>query len=221
MDRDTERLRHMREALGAFPFEFVRMHGLTPDEAGKYGLKGHSPLRSLIANRRRLLPGQIGCTYSHLNVYHEILRRNLPAALVFEDDVVLDAAFADRVTEVLAVVKPDVPQFYLFSAVGVDEGDGTTREIRRLKHAWGADAYLITREGARLLIAKNEPVLVIGDTLKRFARHFGLELFRVYPISARQDERYGTNLKLAPKLPGFVRAFFAVVDWVLIKTCGR
>lgn len=222
MDYNPGRLEHMRRELGRFPFEFVRVHGITPDEGERFGLKGHSPVRSFIANKRKLLPGQIGCTYSHLWIYHQILEQNLPMALVFEDDVKLDDRFGARVAEIEAQAKPDNPQLYLFSAVAVDEGDGRTKELRRIYHAWGADAYLITRAGAKLLIAKNEPVLVVCDTMKRFARYFGLELFRVFPILAHQsEETFASDVPQAPKPPGYVRGFLGILDWILIKLTGR
>jgi len=222
MDYNPGRLEHMRQELGRFPFEFVRVHGITPAEGAQFGLKGHAPVRSFIANRRKLLPGQIGCTYSHLWIYHQIVEQNLPMALVFEDDVRLDDRFGARVEEIAAQADANRPQLYLFSAVEVDEGDGRTEEIRRIYHAWGADAYLITNAGARLMIAKNEPVLVVCDTMKRFARYFGLELFRVFPILAHQsEETFSSDVPQAPKPPGYVRGLLAVVDWILIKLTGR
>ena len=222
MDRDIERLSHMRKQLARLPYEVVRSHGLTPNEWSQYGLKGFSPIRSFIASRRKMRPGQIGCTYSHLWVYHQILERDLPYALVFEDDVVLDDRFERCVANAEKVVSPDVPQFFLFSAVDGDPGDGQTEEVRRIRRAWGADAYLVTRAAARLFIAKNEPVLVINDTLKRFVRYFGLELYRVYPIAARQvDDAFASNVPQAQKPPGWVRGLMAVVDWFLIKLTGR
>jgi len=222
MVHDTDRLSHMQRQLAGLPYEVVRSHGLTSDEWRQYGLKGFSPARSFIANRRKMRRGQIGCAYSHLWVYHQILERDLPYALVLEDDVALDGRFRRCVENAVKSASPDVPQVFLFSAVDGDPGDGRTEEIRRIRRAWGADAYLITRAGARLLIAKNEPVLVVIDTFKRFVRYFGLELYRVYPISARQkDDVFSSDVPLAPKPPGWVRGTLALVDWVLIMITGR
>ncbi len=222
MDFNHDRLTHMKRQLARFPFEFERVHGITPDECGAFGLRGWSPVRSLIANRRRLLPGQLGCTYSHLWIYHQIVERNLPAALVFEDDVVLDARFGACVRRAEKAMDSMRPQLYLFSCVEAETGDSQHEEIRRIRHSWGADAYLITREAAKLIIAKNEPVLVVCDTMKRFARYFGLELFRVFPISARQDEgAFASDVPQAPKPPGFVRGILGVLDRILIAVTGR
>lgn len=222
MDYNHGRLAHMKRQLSRFPFEFERVHGITPAEYGAFGLKGWSHVRSLIANRRRLLPGQLGCTYSHLWIYHQIVEQNLPAALVFEDDVVLDERFGESVRRVEAVMDCTRPQLYLFSCVEADERDCQHEEIRRIKHAWGADAYLITREAAKLIIVKNEPVLVVCDTMKRFARYFGLELFRVFPISAHQDAaKFASDVPQAPKPSGFVRGILGVLDRILIAVTGR
>jgi len=221
MDYNPGRLEYMRGQLSRFPYEFERVNGIRPHEFAEYGLKGHSPVRSFIANKRKLLPGQIGCTYSHLWIYHQIVERNLPMALVFEDDVMLDDSFGARVESVLARADPEKPQLYLFSAVEVDESNGGREEIRPIRHAWGADAYLITRKGAELLIAKNEPVLVVCDTMKRFARNFGLQLFRVFPIAAHQSPEFASDVPQAPKPPGWVRGLLGVADWVLIRLTGR
>lgn len=222
MDYNHERLAHMRRQLGKFPFEFVRVHGITPDEGAQFGLKGWSPVRSLIANRWRLLPGQIGCTYSHLWIYHQIIEQNLPAALVFEDDVVLEDRFDERVEAVRRVLDCRKPQLYLFSAVEVPETEVAQEGIRRICHSWGADAYLITQEAAKLIVAKNEPVLVVCDTMKRFARYFGLELFRVFPITAHQSEtEFASDVPQATKPAGWVRGLLGVLDWILIKLTGR
>ena len=222
MDYNPGRLAHMRRQLGRFPFEFVRVHGITPEEGASYGLKGWSCVRSFIANRRRLLPGQIGCTYSHLWIYHQIIEQNLPAALVFEDDVSLDERFGDRVETVMRVLDSRKPQLYLFSAVEAPEEENAKEGIRRIYHSWGADAYLITQEAAKLIIAKNEPVLVVCDTMKRFARYFGLELFRVFPITAHQSEaEFASDVPQATKPVGWVRGILGVLDWILIKLTGR
>jgi glycosyl transferase, family 25 len=50
--------------------------------------------------RMGLTPGELGCYYSHLAPWEAVELRGLPGALVLEDDIFLDPALPDVVTEV-------------------------------------------------------------------------------------------------------------------------
>lgn len=42
-------------------------------------------------HKKKLTPGQIACSYSHVKIYEDILKNNYGRSLILEDDVIIDA----------------------------------------------------------------------------------------------------------------------------------
>ena len=85
--------------------------------------------------------------------------------------------------------------------------------------------FLIVPKGAaaKLLVAKNEPVIVVCDAWKRFARWWGLELNVVNPAVVRQaDDLFASDIQVRKRIGNwFLRQLLWVVDFILIKVTGR
>ena len=55
-----------------------------------------------------LSPGDVGCYMSHINIYRQIVDRNIPLALVLEDDASLSPGFAPLLRDGLKNVDFDI-----------------------------------------------------------------------------------------------------------------
>lgn len=221
MDRNPQRLAFMREQFDRFGIEFERISGIVgANLKGKELRKVFSPVRSLIALRKKMTAGQIGCALSHLAIYHKMIDGNIPAALILEDDCIFKPFLPSQISEVEKFLDPSKPQAFIFNGHGVRIGENTPLEIRTVKNAWCTDCYVCTLAAAKLLVAKNEPVIVVSDAWKRFRWWFGLELYRVVPSACDQAEAE-SNIQIRKKVNWLVRQLFWVLDFILIKTTGR
>ena len=224
MDWNPQRLAFTKEQLDRIGIEFERFPGIVGASfKGKELRKVFSPVRSLIALRKRMTAGQLGDTLSHLAIYHKMIDGNVPAALIFEDDGILAPFFMKEVEEVERTLDPKRPQVFLFDGYGTDIDENTPPGIRPAKNAWCTECYICTLAAAKLLVAKNEPVIVVCDSWKRFRRWFGLELYHVVPLAVTQaDKRFGSDIPMEEKVGSwFVRQVLWIIDFFLILLTGR
>lgn len=223
LDKNPERLAFMQEQfrrLGMDVERFPAVYGkaLTKEELRRH----HSRVRSYIALQRKMEPPKVAVALSHSGVYQTIIDRNLPYALVLEDDVVMAPGFPEALARAEKFVDPSRPQVISFN--GYDVGDAATcaPEIREVSKMWCADAYVVTRPAAERIRHANYPVLTSADSFKRYHRRHGVELYRVLPATIRQDnERFATENQESPKAPWYLRLPLRVLDGVLWKLTGR
>lgn len=111
------RKQRIRAALGeagvqAEWFDATMGDGLSPEElAAIYDEQAALNHKTI---SRRLHPSHIGCAWSHKRLYQEILRRELPAAVVLEDDALpLPAAWGAEAEQAVAALPPDWDLLYL------------------------------------------------------------------------------------------------------------
>ena len=223
LDRNPERLAFMRRQLDAFgmPFErFPAVYGrdLSPAERKA----GFSSVRSFIASKKRLSDAEIGVAMSHAGCCRRLVESGAPCALVLEDDVALSAGFPAALARVERFIDPGRPQLVLLSGYGVPGAESMPEEIRAEKSAWCADAYVLTRPAAELILKANFPVVTVADSFKRWRRRFGLELYRALPSTARQDdETFASENRVLPKSGWLVRNLMWVLDWIVWRISGR
>lgn len=223
LDKNPERLAFMQEQfqrLGMEVERFPAVYGkaMTAEELRR----DHARVRSYIALQRKMQPSQVACALSHIGVYKAMADRNLPYALVLEDDVKLGDGFPEALDRVEKFLDPSRPQLITFNGYGAADAEGCPPAIRPEKKMWCTDAYVVTRPAAERIRRANYPVQVVADALKRFRRHHGVELYRVVPTTARQmDEQFPTENIVSPKAPWFLRPPLRGLDWVLWKLTGR
>jgi len=223
MSWNPQRLEFMHGQLDPIGISFERFEGIVgADFKGKELRKVFSPVRSLIALRKKMTPQQLGDTLSHNAIYHKMVEGNVPAALIFEDDSVVDPRILEVLSEIERTMDPDRPQVYILNTWGIDVDD-LPPGIHRVKNAWCTDGYVITRAGAELMLAKNEPIVGVCDSWKRFARWWGLELNIVKPAVVRQaNDVFASDIPMEEKLDNWLaRQFLWAVDFLLIKITGR
>ena len=124
MDWNPHRMEFMKKQLDGFGIPFERFSGIVGadyfEKGGATLRKVFSPVRSLIALRKKMTAGQLGDTLSHLAIYHKMIDGNIPAALIFEDDGILAPFFPDQVKDVEKFLDPNKPQVFLFDGYGTD-----------------------------------------------------------------------------------------------------
>lgn len=145
-----------------------------------------------------LSPGEIGCYLSHVRFWEIVVQRGLPHALVLEDDVLCSPRLQEVVDEALA---SGVPFDALrLSALRPIRGEtlatlsGGERIVLPTKNPSGTQAYLVTLEGARRMLARlavlNCP---IDDTLDLYWRH-GLRIPVLSPTLVEEDPSLASSI---------------------------
>jgi glycosyl transferase family 25 len=124
-----------------------------------------------------LTAGQIGCARSHMVAYEHMVARDLPWALIVEDDVVLPPNIRDILSGIEAALQPgDVVLLYnrpehraAFSTVDtVRVGDFRLCLPMRMSGLGTAAAYVITRQAAEGILRLNNPVSATADNWSAF-----------------------------------------------------
>ena len=221
LDRDTTRLGHMKAMLAGLGIAYERQSAIYAKELSRSELKRlFRPVRSFIACRECMPVGAIGCALSHNAVYRRMIEEDIPVALVLEDDIVIESGFTELLGKAKEFLDPSRPQILQFSAWkdgrdGNDVPDGIVEE----DGLFCTDAYCVTLAAARLILKVNSPVITVADSFRRWHKRFGLELFRIYPTTVRQDnDTFGTNISGDEKrhIPSFLRSLLRSIDRLLI-----
>jgi glycosyl transferase family 25 len=135
---------------------------------------------------RPLTLPEIGCAASHLAAYRHIADSGLPMCVVLEDDALLGMNFPSVFERLVAMLDPEKPQAVLLSHV-VRYSAWRGRKVDKLHRLYapyearGAHAYLITRAGARAMLAASPRVRTLADDWEYFAAAGILDLSAVIP----------------------------------------
>lgn len=231
LDKNADRLAHMTAMLGRLGLPFERVRGVLGAELSQAERSQHfDAIRSLLANRSEMTDGEIGCALSHVSAYGQMIERNLPLALILEDDVELSPQFVKALDFASARLDPTKPQVVLFTynrEPWNPDAESVTAEaefrFQSFQSMACTDAYVITRPAAELIRRVNYPVIVCADQFRRWRQHFGLELFRVLPATACQ-----LRAKFRSEIPGRVgeikglkRLWYIMQDRYLIWRDGK
>lgn len=153
-----------------------------------YGRKLHRPHYPF-----DLRAGEVGCFLSHRNAWREIVRRNLDAGLIVEDDVEVDAGLLQRILDLYAgTFEPSdylrFPQKLNEKGEAVASAGGITI-LEPVVPGLGMVLQLVGRDAAAALLAETERFDRPVDTTIQLRRN-GLRLLSSRPacvceISAR------------------------------------
>lgn len=191
----TQRRTAMSEKMAALGLNFTfidAVDGRQMDVLAQPGYDASARIRSFGIH---LKGGEWGCLLSHKKIYEKMAADNIPAALIFEDDVLIADNFPAVLDDILAMdLDYDVVRFMGSNKIArkgyrqiieVDEG----LWLGRLPSIHGgAHAYLISQEGARKMndyFAHHKTAFPI-DTLLGRCWETGLNVYAVNPI-VRQD----------------------------------
>ena len=143
----------------------------------------------------RLNKGEIGCFLSHRQVWREILKRNLDAALILEDDVGIDPntyhhalklafKFIDQMGYVqLQTRRYDGPRFNV-------DIIGHCAIVVPQRTELGAMAQMVSREAAGKLLYGSDTFDRPVDTYVQSHWHTGVRPAMIYPSGIANNSRY-------------------------------
>lgn len=181
LDRSVDRLAQISANLAQHGFEFTRISAvdgrLLPPDAPL-------PLDRVTFKRdngRDMLPGEIGCFMSHLNVLTAFLESPYQYAVILEDDGLVNDLFRSTLEAVVKVEGWDVVKLVnnrtkMFKAARtLDNGV----EIGRCLHgpSGSSAAYIVRRSSAQALIDGLSPMRGPYDVELEAGWRTGMEIF--------------------------------------------
>lgn len=155
--------------------EYLQSFGLQPKwiEGINGQLLDRKAIRENVSSYYQYLcpKSAIGCALSHFKAWNEFLKTNEKYAIVFEDDVILEKFFIDRVYNALNHVPEDYDILYL-GCFGCDSKNvsniykmssilyGKNKRNQQIneyisipEYAYATHAYVISREGAKKMLS--------------------------------------------------------------------
>jgi glycosyl transferase, family 25 len=198
LDRSHERLALMQAQANELGLAFERM----PAIDGTRQLPGWMVAQFLDdCGRARggLSEGEVGCYASHLVVFSKIVERRLKAAIVLEDDAILDQDFERSACAAMCAAPVGWDCIHLstdfkrpaFPVVDLGLGRSLVRYKRLPVNSLG---YVVSRAGAAKLLAARQRLRPF-DLEFRLAWQTGLEMFGTYPALARANQRLETTIR--------------------------
>lgn len=173
------------------PFEFfdaVNGRALSPDEMAAAYNNGR-------ASDRQLSPGEVGCALSHLALYRRMTERNIPSALIFEDDAIVGSSLAQ-----FCQCLGDIPSFAdvvsFYSEVGFVHREpsfavGDAQCHQASGTVCNTAGYFIRQRAAEIFLAANTKVTKTADWPVGFHR---LKFFVTLPYVVWHDHHAPSTL---------------------------
>jgi glycosyl transferase family 25 len=185
-------------------YRYIRKHvetrlGVGYEVVGVYGAETNEGLVS----DHQLSKGQIGCALSHLAVYKIMLERNLPHALVIEDDVILPKNIAQLVADIRPHISSgDVVQLHNTTDDKIELSTQMATPIQNrllcypmdISYLGATSAYLIGNDAARGILSVNSPVKMVADHWDFFFDHGAFETARVLHPSPIRIKAFETTI---------------------------
>jgi glycosyl transferase, family 25 len=198
LDRSPERLALMQSQADTLGLEVERV----PAIDGTRQLPGWMVAQFIDGCgqvRGGLSEGEVGCYASHLLVFSKIVERRLEAAIVLEDDAVLDEDFERAACAAVRAAPAGWDCIHLstdFKRPAFPIADlGCQRSLVRYRRLpVNSLCYLVSLAGAAKLLEARRRMRPF-DLEFRLAWQTGLEMFGTYPALARANQRMETTIR--------------------------
>jgi glycosyl transferase family 25 len=184
LDRSPDRLASMQAQADALGFSFERISAVD-------GRKIPAWLNSEFSNSARMSDGAVGCYASHLLAAHTIVGRQLPYALVMEDDAQLSPDFLSVAERAVSCAPLGWDYLHISSrfkktVIKVADIDAHHALVRYVLPPCGTAGYVLSNSGARKWLAPMDRVRP-NDLDNRFAWQQRLKIYGVYPAIVSQN----------------------------------
>jgi glycosyl transferase family 25 len=198
LDSSKDRLAFMQAQANALGLSFERIPAVE-------GRNVPSWLKAEFVDSSRMSDGAVGCYASHLIAAQIIVSRQLPCAVILEDDAKLATNFADVIKGAVGCAPPDWDYLHISSrfkksVIRITDIDETHKLIRYVLPPSGTVGYVLSNSGARKWLAPM-PRIRPNDLDNRFAWQQRLKIYGVYPAIVTHDWEMPSTLGRAKKRP--------------------
>jgi len=152
---------------------------------------------------RSLLPAEIGCALSHVNVYRMMLTRDIPFALVLEDDVSVPRELGEILEACARLLDKRRPEVWLLSpaegrrGVAGERAVDTRHVVLPYRGGFYTSSYVLTSSAANALLAELYPIGDVADCWTRLNRYRVVDIGVLSPpVIHQEQERFGSSTTL-------------------------
>lgn len=203
MEKDEERRRNL---ASLFPRYYPIMKYLPAIDGRQLSTQEYFShiAKPLARGRRLMLPGEVGCSLSHINALECFLQSNHSFALILEDDVI---GTDESIDNLLGIV-PSLPESSL-AICGGQEGMPARKYILG-KPTNTADlfkvapfsydqifrtcSYVVTRQSAKTILEAHSESMELADAWGRFFRGKDFDIYYT-PKFAHPKELKGSHME--------------------------
>jgi glycosyl transferase, family 25 len=212
LKNSTDRRAQLQKHLDAIGLQFewfdaVYGKALSDEEIAKY-----CDEQSIKENPVWLSRSAIGCALSHYFIYQEIIKRNLPYALILEDDIIFEKDFIPVIDQFAATLKEnEIAALYYQSWEPIKLIKDTKQTINNTYSSYSpvdifqpisTAGYIITLDACKTFSEAMIPIRRTADSWGQYSKVNAFEHFRcVYPrpvdtVDAKSTIEYiGDNWK--------------------------
>lgn len=155
---------------------------------------------------RPAMPGELGCALSHIAIYRIIIERNLPYALILEDDAWLNPNIPYLLQAIEQKHSSEKNDIFLLTWVHAvadvgSEALWSSYRLSEMRIAHYTHGYVVSNAAAGALIQALYPIRDVADCWRRLRRHKIVKILAVYPPCITIDYSYETRTR--PELVGY------------------
>jgi glycosyl transferase family 25 len=192
LERERARLQHMQVHLKELGVQFRIIEGIDGKTLTPENLKGYSKRLAVADYGRELYQGELGCAFSHIYMWELMIKEQLDAVLILEDDVRISRSLINILANLDKL--PEDYEHINFSTktAQIPFGNFITDIYRASNHherPYSAGAYLLTRKGAQKLLKLVFPLYMPIDNYISFAN---IKSYGIYPKVAIHPEIQST-----------------------------
>jgi len=163
-------------------------------------LQKYSPIKAQVHIGRELSKGEIGCAFSHLSIYRQMIEENIDKAVVFEDDIKIQPVFLKILEQIDILPKNWECILFGYHRGGIDGKEATAslkwrkelvahhKLVRLGMLGYGTYAYIINLKGAKKILQKSETLIMPIDHYT--GNDSIVNLYAISPPCVRIPEEY-------------------------------
>ncbi|WP_010364139.1 glycosyltransferase family 25 protein [Pseudoalteromonas citrea] len=151
---------------------------------------------NLRKHHRNMTPGEIGCYISHMRVWQHMDDKNIPAAIILEDDLIIEDHLSETIDQLSMLTNWDMIKLSDNRANPFIDSFTLTKQLvlgNYLKVPNGTQGYAVSLPGAQKLLQR-KPFFRPVDVDIQFHSEVDLRLIGIKPYPISEDLSFDSEI---------------------------
>ncbi|MBQ4846463.1 glycosyltransferase family 25 protein [Pseudoalteromonas sp. MMG005] len=156
----------------------------------------YDPTANLKKHHRNMTPGEIGCYVSHMRIWQHIHDKNIPAAIIFEDDLLIENHLQENINNLSKLQDWDMIKLSDNRANPFIHTETLSSQVvlgNYLKVPNGGQGYIISQQGVKKLLCR-KPFFRPVDVDFQFHSEIDLQVFGMKPYPVSEDLSFQSEI---------------------------
>ena len=136
---------------------------------------------------RKIMPGEIGCTLSHQNIYKKIIEEKIHIALILEDDIIIRENLSPLLPDIEKKLESNVPMIILLSGwfwYTKKQKFDKSHDLAKVVDGYLTHSYAINYAAAKLM--HTDYPYLLADSWEKYMDN-GIKIYGITPHLIDQD----------------------------------